>query len=117
MPTGASRQRSAACSTRQTSAPLTPSRAGVSSARPRPSSPTINQLTHRELEVVDGLVRGLTNKQIGQELGISHRTVEIHRARLMRKLGAATLAALLGIVLPQRDRIAALIAEQASAQA
>lgn len=86
-------------------------------ARPRRSSPTINQLTHRELEVVDGLVRGLTNKQIGQELGISHRTVEIHRARLMRKLGAATLAALLGIVLPQRDRIDALIAERARARA
>ncbi len=85
-------------------------------ARPRPS-PTINHLTHRELEVVDGLVRGLTNKQIGQELGISHRTVEIHRARLMRKLGAATLAGLLGIVLPQRDRIDALIAEQAKARA
>jgi hypothetical protein len=35
----------------------------------------------------------------------------------MRKLGAATLAALLGIVLPQRDRIDALIAEQARARA
>lgn len=79
----------------------------------RRSSPLVEELTHRELEVVDGLVRGLTNKQIGQELGISHRTVEIHRARLMRKLGATTLAALLGIVLPQRDRIDALIARQA----
>ena len=82
-------------------------------ATPRRSSSTIEQLTHRELEVVDGLVRGLTNKQIGQELGISHRTVEIHRARLMRKLGAATLAGLLGVILPQRDRIEALIARDA----
>ena len=63
-------------------------------ARPRPSSPTINQLTHRELEVVDGLVRGLTNKQNGQELGISHRTVEIYRTRLMRKYGAESSSAL-----------------------
>jgi len=84
-------------------------------ARPRRSAPTIDQLTHRELEVVAGLVRGLTNKQIGQELGISHRTVEIHRSRLMRKLGAATLAGLLGIILPQSARIDALIARHARA--
>jgi FixJ family two-component response regulator len=83
--------------------------------RSRRSPPLIEQLTHRELEVVGGLVRGLTNKQIGQELGISHRTVEIHRSRLMRKLGAATLAGLLGVVLPQRDRIGALIARHARA--
>lgn len=79
----------------------------------RQSSSTVDELTHRELEVVDGLVRGFTNKQIGRELGISHRTVEIHRSRLMRKLGAATLAGLLGIILPQRDRIEALIARHA----
>lgn len=84
-------------------------------ARSRHSPPLIEQLTHRELEVVGGLVRGLTNKQIGQELGISHRTVEIHRSRLMRKLGAATLAGLLSIILPQRDRIDALIARHARA--
>ena len=67
----------------------------------------LDLLTRREAEVVSGLVRGLTNKQIGAELGISHRTVEIHRARLMRKLGAPTLAALLGIVLPQLAQIEA----------
>lgn len=67
----------------------------------------LDLLTLREAEVVSGLVRGLTNKQIGAELGISHRTVEIHRARLMRKLGAPTLAALLGIVLPQLTQIEA----------
>ena len=35
---------------------------------------------------------GLTSKEIGKALGISHRTVEIHRARLMRKYAAATTA-------------------------
>ena len=67
--------------------------------------PSLGDLTEREREVVAGLVRGLTNKQIGQELGISHRTVEIHRARVMRKLGAPTLAALLAFVLPQRNKL------------
>ncbi|UNK78679.1 LuxR C-terminal-related transcriptional regulator [Sphingopyxis granuli] len=65
----------------------------------------IERLTAREREVVAGLVRGLTNKQIGAELGISHRTVEIHRARSMRKLGTPTLAALLAVVLPLRARL------------
>ena len=74
------------------------------SSRPAPR-PSIKILTEREREVVAGLVRGLTNKQIGQELGISHRTVEIHRARAMRKLGAPTLAALLTAVLPQRSKL------------
>lgn len=74
------------------------------SSRPAPR-PSIMLLTEREREVVGGLVRGLTNKQIGQELGISHRTVEIHRARAMRKLGAPTLAALLTAVLPQRSKL------------
>lgn len=74
------------------------------SSRPA-SRPSIKILTEREREVVAGLVRGLTNKQIGQELGISHRTVEIHRARAMRKLGAPTLAALLTAVLPQRRKL------------
>lgn len=84
-------------------------------SRPRRASANIEQLTHRELEVVAALVRGLTNKQIGQELGISHRTVEIHRSRLMRKLGATTLAGLLGIVLPLGDKVDALIARHARA--
>jgi len=77
----------------------------TASKRERPAIPSIERLTLREVEVVDGLVRGLTNKQIGLELGISHRTVEIHRSRLMRKLGASTLAGLIGIILPQRAKL------------
>lgn len=62
-------------------------------------------LSPRERDVVAGLVRGFTNKQIGILLGISHRTVEIHRARLMRKLDAASLSALLEIAFAQRDKL------------
>lgn len=47
-------------------------------------------LTPREREIATLLIDGLTSKQIGKRLGISPRTVDVYRARLMRKLGAAT---------------------------
>jgi PAS domain S-box-containing protein len=50
------------------------------------------ELTAREREVAAYLMQGLTSKQIGKILSISHRTVEIYRARLMRKYHAATAA-------------------------
>lgn len=56
--------------------------------------PVTAALTAREREVAAQLLRGLTSKEIGRELGISHRTVEIYRARLMRKYGASTAAEL-----------------------
>jgi len=46
------------------------------------------ELTGREREVAAFLMDGLTSKEIGKQLGISHRTVEIYRARLMRKYQA-----------------------------
>ena len=49
-------------------------------------------LTGREREVAARLLEGLTSKEMGKALGISHRTAEIYRARLMRKYGAATAA-------------------------
>lgn len=51
-------------------------------------------LTPREREVAAQLMQGLTSKEIGRVLGISHRTVELHRARLLRKYAAATTAEL-----------------------
>jgi two-component system response regulator FixJ len=51
-------------------------------------------LTPREREVLDGLVAGLPNKTIGYDLGISARTVEIHRARVMEKMQVRSLSAL-----------------------
>lgn len=50
------------------------------------------ELTGREREVAAFLMDGLTSKEIGRVLAISHRTVEIYRARLMRKYSASTTA-------------------------
>lgn len=52
--------------------------------------PVKAELTGREREVAALLIEGQTSKQIGRALGISHRTVDIYRARLMRKLKAST---------------------------
>ncbi len=49
----------------------------------------IGSLSAREREVLDWLTRGSSNKTIARELAISPRTVEIHRANMMHKLGAA----------------------------
>ena len=49
-------------------------------------------LTPRELEVLEGLVRGHPNKTIAYDLSISPRTVEVHRANLMQKLNVASLS-------------------------
>ena len=54
--------------------------------------PVKADLTGREREVAARLLEGLTSKEIGKALNISHRTVEIYRARLMRKYGASTAA-------------------------
>ena len=54
-------------------------------------------LTPREREVLDGLARGLPNKTIAWDLGISARTVEVHRANVMNKLGLPTLSDVLRI--------------------
>ncbi|GIK35542.1 MAG: DNA-binding response regulator [Gammaproteobacteria bacterium] len=49
-------------------------------------------LTPREREVMDCVVRGLANKVIAMDLSLSQRTVEIHRARVMEKMNARSLA-------------------------
>lgn len=54
--------------------------------------PVKANLTGREREVAARLLEGLTSKEIGRTLGISHRTVEVYRARLMRKYSALTTA-------------------------
>lgn len=55
----------------------------------------LNSLTPRETEVLDCIIRGLSNKLIASELGISTKTVEVHRARVMSKMEASSVAELL----------------------
>lgn len=68
-----------------------------------PAGPTpwerIAQLTPRECDVLRGIASGQTNKAIAAALGISPRTVETHRERLMRKLGVGTVAGLTALAL------------------
>ncbi|MGE5201285.1 MAG: response regulator FixJ [Acidobacteriota bacterium] len=61
-------------------------------------------LTPREREVLDALVAGKANKIIAYELSISPRTVEIHRARVMEKMQARTLADLVRMTLTSQMR-------------
>jgi FixJ family two-component response regulator len=58
-----------------------------------------SQLTPREREVLQLITNGQSNKEAGRELGISPRTIEVHRARVMEKLGARHTADLMRIVL------------------
>jgi len=58
----------------------------------RAGQPGTARLTRREQEVVQLLAEGNSNKQVGNRLGISVRTAENHRARLMKKLGASSLS-------------------------
>jgi FixJ family two-component response regulator len=51
----------------------------------------VDTLTSREREVMQRVIAGLLNKQIAAELGTSERTIKIHRANLMRKMGAESL--------------------------
>ncbi len=58
----------------------------------------IGLLTPRETEVMERVVRGQANKVIAMDLGVSQRTVELHRARVMRKLKMRSLADLVSAV-------------------
>ena len=58
-------------------------RAEISDIRER-----VNSLTRREYEVFALVVTGMLNKQIGQELGSSEKTVKVHRSRVMHKMRA-----------------------------
>ncbi|MDE2251783.1 MAG: response regulator transcription factor [Gammaproteobacteria bacterium] len=60
-------------------------------------------LTPRESEVLQLITRGKANKVVGAELGVSQRTVEIHRAHVMEKMNASSLAELVRMVLDTED--------------
>ncbi len=59
----------------------------------------LDSLTEREREVLDLMTQGKQNKVIAQELGISPRTIEIHRARVMEKMNAQSVAELVRMML------------------
>ncbi len=59
----------------------------------------ISKLTGREAQVMERIVAGRLNKQIADDLAISIKTVEAHRANIMEKLGANSVADLLKIAL------------------
>lgn len=74
---------------------------GITKKQPqrRSSAVALDLLTPREREVLVAVANGLTNRQTGELLGISHRTVEVHRARLMRKLEVQSVAQLVALYL------------------
>jgi len=74
--------------------------ARLAAAQKAPASP-LSTLTPRERDVLLGVARGDTNKEIAAKLGISHRTVETHRESLMDKLAIRTVAGLTKLVLEQ----------------
>ena len=63
----------------------------------------IRKLTPREKEVLDLVVQGKANKVIAGDLGVSQRTVEIHRARVMEKMKARSLAQLVRMVMQVQE--------------
>ncbi|WP_085316365.1 response regulator transcription factor [Derxia lacustris] len=70
--------------------------------RKRAAEEKLARLTLRERQVLDCIVAGRLNKQIADDLSISIKTVEAHRANVMEKLGVANVADLLKLALSQR---------------
>ena len=65
--------------------------AGIGTAKLREAMARsrVQRLTRREREVLAGVANGLSNRRIGERLEISPRTVEIHRANMLNKMGAS----------------------------
>ena len=62
----------------------------------------LSLLTPRERQVLDRVVEGRLNKQIAADLGVAEKTVKVHRARVMQKLGVRTIADLVRLVVGPR---------------
>jgi RNA polymerase sigma factor (sigma-70 family) len=58
----------------------------------------LDRLTPREREVLELVAAGLLNKQVGERLGVSEKTVKVHRGRVMQKMAAGTVADLVRMV-------------------
>lgn len=77
-------------------------RIGYIRARALKAKKAIAGLTKREMEVLEGLAEGQTNRAVAEQLHISHRTVEIHRANLLNKLGGVGINAAIRILIESR---------------
>ena len=62
----------------------------------------LTTLTERERDVLERVARGLPSKAIARELGVSYRTVELHRCHIMEKLQVRSAAELIRLVIEQR---------------
>ena len=58
----------------------------------------LDLLTPREFEVMQLVVTGMLNKQVGGELGVTEKTIKVHRGRVMQKLGVTSVAELMHVV-------------------
>jgi FixJ family two-component response regulator len=83
----------------QASRLASPAKAGLSF-----NFPGREPLSRREQEVLTSLAAGASNKEAARQLGISPRTVEVHRARIMEKLGAKNATDLMRIVMSEAQR-------------
>lgn len=70
-----------------------------------PAFPGHDTLTAREVDVLEHIVAGASNKEAGRLLGISPRTIEVHRARIMEKLKARNTAELVRLVYRETARV------------
>jgi FixJ family two-component response regulator len=81
-----------------------PASDGVAQGAPRFALPAGREpLTPRENEVLAQFVAGASNKEAGRHLGISPRTIEVHRARIIEKLGAKNIADVVRIVMSEKS--------------
>jgi DNA-binding NarL/FixJ family response regulator len=62
------------------------------SARQARALAMVEQLPHRQRQVLEGMAQGLLNKQIAYQLGIAEKTVKMHRVLLLERLGGITTA-------------------------
>ena len=72
------------------------------------TSARLASLTPRESEVLTHVVAGRRNKQIAADLGVAEKTIKVHRGRMMKKMGAQTVADLVRVVTLHTDQGGAL---------